>query len=1100
MMVVFVSECEKNALKKTRRVLDSFADRIGNNVWQTAITLEGLNAVKKLLRKTASKNTAVACHWLRSRSRSELYWVVGKRSKFNAQGQVPVHSTAKDILNMRWENDWRYLPLIKALTALAALLHDWGKANTHFQKKLKEQKKISDPLRHEWVSYLLLNAFVDDATQDNEWLEKLATDNIDETKIIAHVCANSKFRKDLPPIAQMLSWLIITHHKLPCLPKDKAKDYRADSFENFSALFTKISEEWGYKNSEAKLTFPDGILAESKQWLKQLKKWANKMTECLSLAAGCLQDGGWRVVLHHARLSLMMGDHYYSSLERSNKWQSACKLYANTETGKPKLKQKLDEHLVGVMQEALPIACLLPKVETFFPSLANDKSHKLQKRSAGKYSWQNKAVDKINQWQQQNTSSKQQATFAVNMASTGTGKTFTNAKVMHALAGANLRYTLALGLRTLTLQTGDEYRQRIGLSKDEMAVVIGSQAIAELHENNHTNERQQTQQEQELEEHIKAGSESQEELWDSEVDGENFIEEEFSKKLLKGKNREKKHKNFLYAPVLVCTIDHIMAATETKRGGRYILPSLRLMSSDLVIDEIDDFSGSDMIAIGRLIHMAGMLGRKVMISSATIPPDLAAGYFNAYQHGWQLFCQTREHARAEISCIWIDEHTTKVERLAGTADVCRKDYQQVHSAFVKKRVEKLRAQAVRRKGEIVTCDDIKDSQDSKDSKHDAYYERIKTTALDLHKRHSSVDSETEANVSFGVVRIANVDPCIALSNYLLTADLPNNVEIKVMAYHSRQVMLLRSEQEKHLDTVLKVKDRNESFSNAIVRKHLNNSKAKDMLFIVVATPVEEVGRDHDFDWAVVEPSSFRSIIQLAGRVRRHRESAVNTANVALMQYNLKGLCNRDDKPAFCRPGFEGSGCNKLNTHDLKKLINATKINACIDATARIIKPDTLQPQARLADLEHQVIANALTSYKQAGPGTLQGYLSHCWSITALPQILQPFRKDTNTINLYLVHDEDKDEIYFAEKARDGNAVSIELKYNIKHLDEDFPTDNSNRLWLERDYKKALANIAERENLEHEQASLRYGELCLPSYLMTYDNEFIYSDQLGLGKK
>ena len=30
MMVTFVSECEKNALKKTRRVLDAFADRIGN--------------------------------------------------------------------------------------------------------------------------------------------------------------------------------------------------------------------------------------------------------------------------------------------------------------------------------------------------------------------------------------------------------------------------------------------------------------------------------------------------------------------------------------------------------------------------------------------------------------------------------------------------------------------------------------------------------------------------------------------------------------------------------------------------------------------------------------------------------------------------------------------------------------------------------------------------------------------------------------------------------------------------------------------------------------------------------------------------------------
>ncbi len=50
------------------------------------------------------------------------------------------------------------------------------------------------------------------------------------------------------------------------------------------------------------------------------------------------------------------------------------------------------------------------------------------------------------------------------MASTGKGKTFANAKIMRALSQdeKSLRYILALGLRTLTLQTGDEYRQKSG--------------------------------------------------------------------------------------------------------------------------------------------------------------------------------------------------------------------------------------------------------------------------------------------------------------------------------------------------------------------------------------------------------------------------------------------------------------------------------------------------------------------------------------------------------------------------------------------------------------------------------------------------------------
>lgn len=61
MIVTFISQCEKKSLNKTRRVLDAFANRIGSRTWQTPITTEGLLVVKTLLRKTATKNTAVSC-------------------------------------------------------------------------------------------------------------------------------------------------------------------------------------------------------------------------------------------------------------------------------------------------------------------------------------------------------------------------------------------------------------------------------------------------------------------------------------------------------------------------------------------------------------------------------------------------------------------------------------------------------------------------------------------------------------------------------------------------------------------------------------------------------------------------------------------------------------------------------------------------------------------------------------------------------------------------------------------------------------------------------------------------------------------------------
>ncbi len=174
MMVTFVSECEKKALNKTRRVLDAFANRIGMRTWQTVITNEGLQAVKKLLRKTASKNTAVSCHWIRSRSRSELVWVVGNRLKFNVQGVVPVNFTKKDILKTHWGNTWLNADVIALLASIAGLFHDFGKANILFQNKLDPTYKGKnwEPYRHEWVSLRLFQAFVGKKT-DEEWLQSL---------------------------------------------------------------------------------------------------------------------------------------------------------------------------------------------------------------------------------------------------------------------------------------------------------------------------------------------------------------------------------------------------------------------------------------------------------------------------------------------------------------------------------------------------------------------------------------------------------------------------------------------------------------------------------------------------------------------------------------------------------------------------------------------------------------------------------------------------------------------------------------------------------------------------------------------------------------
>ena len=1123
MMVTFVSQCEKKALNRTRRVLDAFANRIGDNTWQTVITQEGLLAVKKLLRKTASKSTAVSCFWIRSRSRSELVWVVGNKSKFNAEGIVPVNSTKRDLLHSKYENDWHYLPLIKSLTAVAALFHDWGKATQLFQEKLKPNSKSAfkgDPIRHEWMSLLLLNALIQttDATTDDGWLIKLGNGDIQERILMQSVKQQIlKPLKDLPPIAKLVAWLIVSHHRLPLC--DEPKQYMGQSDDSLDDTLNRITKEWGYENRydeadyqqrlKACFNFPNGLVSNSKPWLHQVKKWANKLLANKESAQKSISDGCYRLILNHARLCLMLGDHFYSSQDADKRWLDTIGLYANTDRETKSLKQKLDEHLVGVARSALNTAHLLPAFEQEPPSAESIES--LKKRSPKGYQWQDKAVDKITAWQQEafQTDKVTYGFFAVNMASTGCGKTFANAKVMRALSpgASSLRYVLALGLRTLTLQTGDEYRERIGLDNSELAVLIGSKAVMELH--------QQAKLTNDEKSHEDLGSESQASLLDEEIDFDCDIPEKGLTTVLTCE----RDRQFLYAPVLSCTIDHLMAATETKRGGRYILPTLRLMSSDLVIDEIDDFTGDDLIAIGRLIHLAGMLGRKVMISSATIPPDMAEGYFKAYRDGWLLYCKTRTASKI-IGCAWIDEFNTHtISNDAPTTPESIKHYRQCHAKFIDKRVKKLNQQPAKRKVDISHCQSIIDDyqgqshqqQEVVESKQQAYFNIIATATLDKHSQHSFQDEKTQLKVSFGVVRVANISPCIALTEFLLAHDWPEDTEVRVMAYHSQQVLLMRSLQERHLDQVLKRKEKSgeppKSLSQLIIRNHLdginkNNSDIKNVLFILVATPVEEVGRDHDFDWAVIEPSSYRSIVQLAGRVKRHREGEVEFPNISVLQYNWKGVrdYHQDDIKVFNRPGFEE--LLRLKSHNMNDLIDVESVRQRLDAVARIQKSDhltanyirNLTEAESLAELEHAATWHCLANYKQVGPDTLQGYLNESWFLTALPQALTPFRKSEPSLKVFLVFDEDHQESKFCEKDEQGYTIDREKILNIQRVG--LNEQARRRLWLIRDFDGSCEKMAGDQDLSQRIISLRYGEL---SFSHDEKKQYVYNDQLGLVK-
>lgn len=950
MMVTFVSECEKNALKKTRRVLDAFADRIGNNTWQTLITDDGLQTVKKMLKKTASRSTAVSCHWIRSRSRSQLLWVVGNRSKFDPGGVVPVNRTSLNLEHREWESGGYLNEIVVLASALAGLFHDFGKANALFQKKLqgKSQSK-GEPYRHEWVSLRLFEAFTK-GKSDQEWIQQLAelTDanvarrwDIQITKSIFVDAPNAHQNPftDLAPFAKLVAWLLVSHHRLP---KNNDLDKPVNIPEMHTWLLHCFDCHWNSPNaldlsqySKQSLKdnwhFPNGTPFLSQTWRRKAAKLAFRLQHTPLLTNSSISWLDQRFVCHVSRLSLMLADRYYSSL-CLNGGKSAWRdpnygVIANTDRQSAQdsskvPKQQLDEHNIGVSVNAQRFASNLPALKYTLPAIAQ---HRLFSKRSGieKYRWQDKAYSQAKTIAK---ATERQGFFGVNMASTGCGKTIANARVMYGLADERegCRFSIALGLRTLTLQTGDAYRDLLKLGNDEIAVLIGSQTVKTLHELNNTKSNDFNS------EH---GSESAEDCFE-----QLFISYEgqiYDGRLKRWLSANPKLEQLISAPVLVSTIDHLMPATESQRSGKQIAPMLRLLTSDLVIDEPDDFGLEDMPALCRLVNWAGMLGSRVLLSSATLPPSLIKNLFDAYKSGREHYNQAQfsEQKQPPIWCAWIDEFTTQTQEFTHVTD-----FVVTHRQFVERRDAKLSKNAkALRQGSIVQVEDSNLTDIvSRTARYQTIYQHVAKTFHEqihrLHQTHSAV-SPCGKHVSLGVIRMANINPMIAVATALTQLSPQKNYRICYCVYHSQFPLAMRSNKEHKLDRLLERHTPELLWQQPEIKSVLEQSLEENVVFVVLGTSVVEVGRDHDYDWAIAEPSSMRSLIQLAGRIQRHRQQVPTQHNLVVLNKNIRAL--KGESVAYCHPGFESKAL-PLETHDISKLLGDELQH--ISAIARIKEP------------------------------------------------------------------------------------------------------------------------------------------------------------------
>ena len=1114
MNILLISQCEKRALTETRRILDQFAERRGDRTWQTPITKDGLDTLRKLLRKTARKNTAVACHWIRGIDHSELLWTVGDASRFNEQGAVPTNTTQRNILREQDQNDWHSGELIRLLADLAGLLHDLGKAIEAFQDRLngngKGQIQGKNLIRHEWVSLRLLQAFVgsdDDAT----WLARLANPTeADDARW------RNQLYKDAPgdinespfksmakaPLAMALGWLVVTHHRLPVLPRDE--NFSSAYLKNALTHFEAAWNEENFVNATPQAikpywTFKHGLPVHHPEWKQRAARIAKRLVSYAATeqAKGLLNNP---FVMHISRLCLMLADHHYSSLKLDANGQpvkgrvsvkNPGPLAANLlASGKP--NQSLNEHLLGVAQHAAVVARFLPRFDQHLPRLGKHRKLK-QRAELQRFRWQDKAADLAASLRPQ---SQANGAFIVNMASTGCGKTLANARVMYALAdpALGMRCAFAMGLRTLTLQTGQAFRQLLGLDEDELAIRVGGSANRALFE--HFENLAET-----------TGSASSQTLLeeDSHVLYDGSVDQH---PLLQRAVADPHVCKLLLAPILVCTIDHLTPATESQRGGRQIAPMLRLLSGDLVLDEPDDFDLADLPALTRLVHWAGLLGARVLLSSATLPPALVQGLFQAYAKGRSQFNANRgEHpsgpsgpsAAQPVCCLWIDEFS---QRQAACPDA--DTFEAEHQQFVIQRSQELaqQAKAPRRRLELVPLENLGKNRE-------LACKAMATAALQsvatLHAQNHSQDPTTGKRVSFGLVRMANVEPLIQVALAMFAQGAPEGLRIHLCVYHSRHPLLIRSAIERQLDSSLKRHDPEAVFKLSAVRQRLDASAEQDHLFIVLGSPVTEVGRDHDYDWAVVEPSSVRSLIQLLGRVRRHRAGDCENTNVHVFNRNLRSFTH-PDKAAFQRPGFENdSGEFRLKSKDLKELLGADDLLA-MDARPRIICPETLQPKQRLAHLEHARMRDCMLPTQKPDANASSWWNLHPKDATLtglLPQ-KQAFRKDAGKPEetLVLLPDEDSEKAVLHRVKQDLSGKRNESIYTCveksmhQRLDDEKAQGVRICAWGVTDYITELHALAESTGMNLRRCAERFGTV----NVISSDDGWMSHPVLGFWKR
>lgn len=869
MFAIFNSACSGRSIRKTRKILDAYATRTGQFSWQTPVTAQGLDEIYKQLRKTATKSTAVCCMINDGRNGLRVAWRVGRKGTFGKNGEVAIGTKKGQKPKIP---DWvRTLGLsVKA----AGLTHDIGKSSLYFQKKLRGEVDLEkDPVRHEWLSLLLLNGFIEHGSIEQAFS--------DLPKIINGNSKPDWLKKGLSSYKDLVELLISSHHGL--FAPDEKINWPTPSQSHIRDTSSSQTEHQKPFNATSIHHQIDPVIKEA---LKALKRVENKSCELKNFI------GFYRAAGVIGRVALIFADHMISSQDYNLKLGKDL-LWANT-SAKGIGNQPLDWHLKEVAYQANNVVYQIHRLPSDLEGLSESTVSQILKpvpKKLERFLWQNQAVQTIEQVGTNLDADNPLLIF--NIAQTGAGKTVGNLKALVALhrsQGKESRISIGLNLRSLSLQTGEALSDTTGINESEMAVVIGDSDFEKLHKQALSNKEQ-----------FVDSDENPKEIQDYVIGGEGFYTPEWMNFLAKNK----KQCSIQGSPLLVSTIDYLVASGEPDQQGRHVSAFFRVAGSDLILDEIDGYEPKALIAVCRVIQMATMMGRNIVCASATLSKPVADLIFRAYQTG--LIMREGLLSKSFKSNLVIINDLTSPEVVttsSGDLEALNKGFDKALKRFLAKIPEKTKVPY------------LVDFERSESEFLSGIVQSINSLHLNNHIEHEG------KKISVGLVRIANIKTAVKVARYLSE----NLKDSRIGCYHANDFVINRFHKERLLDEILTRKGENPNtalLENKIVQKAIQSSDSEDLKLVVVATPVEEIGRDHDFDWAVIEPSSMSSIIQSAGRVNRHRNNPVTSPNIGILRFNYSESVRKGD--CFTRPGLE-SGESHPN-HDLKEILNWDNLNA-----------------------------------------------------------------------------------------------------------------------------------------------------------------------------